>query len=93
MTTETFTEEQEVLIQKRIAEAKKEAIQIESWSNAEDTIRRAIIMATTQNIASGLWHPFLKDVAESMRATPLLLLELKRQTPTQPPAEKQPEEE
>ena len=93
--TESFTEDQEVVIQKRIAEAQKMAAIIEDWRNAEDTLKRTLILLTKQNIASGLWHPFLEKVAETMKAAPLSRIDEQSESLSQPNAtpEKEPVKE
>jgi hypothetical protein len=61
-----FTEEQEAEIQKRISEAKQQQATLEQWTIMEDTLRRLLRATVAQHIASGLLHPFSREVAESM---------------------------
>ncbi len=80
-----FTEEEEIEIQKRVAEAKD----LERWMNAEDTIRRLIIANVKQQVTAGLLHPFHNQVAETMVSGAILREPVRQSTenPKDEPAE------
>jgi hypothetical protein len=58
-----YTDEQ---IQELIIKSRQEAAALEQWTIAEDTLRRALQAYAAQQVATGVWHPFLKEVAKSM---------------------------
>lgn len=58
-----YTDEQ---IQKMLTKARQDAAELEQWTIAEDTLRRALQAYAAQQVATGVWHPFLKEVAKSM---------------------------
>jgi rhamnogalacturonyl hydrolase YesR len=58
-----YTDEQ---IAELIKKAREESAVLEQYTIAEDTLRRSLRALTAQQVASGLWHPFLKEVAETM---------------------------
>ena len=77
-----YTDEQK----KEITAIVEQARLIERWENGEDTIRRQLKAMTDNMIAQGVWHPFMGEVAASMRSTMLV------RNPGMPPQQEKPDE-
>ena len=58
-----YTDDQ---IKEIVLKAKQDAANLEQWTIAEDTCRRVLRATVAQQVAAGLLHPFIRDVAETM---------------------------